>query len=917
MGRPQKEASPGGRRRRRFLVLLAALHLFAAIAGIGAALVLSRDLPGVEHIDVLALPRVTVLLDRKGHPLHSFAEQRRLPVTLDRISPLFRDALLATEDPRFYHHIGIDVLAIGRAALRTIVTRRWGVQGGSTITQQLARDLFLHRQKTLKRKIQEAILALQIEKHYSKDEILTLYCNRVYFGHGRYGVEAAARYFFGKSAKDLTLPEAALLAGLPQRPEGLSPIRHPDRALRRRNHVLRRMVAEGKIDPATAARAMKAPLGVHPPRPRKPLGPYFVEEVRRWLLARFGEHDLYRGGLVVRTTLDPGLQRAAERAVAFGLDLYGRRHRAIPPGRPLPPGKDPATWSDPSWARPLERDDIVPALVLEAGRKRAVVRIGESRIALGAEAISWTGRSRLDRVLRPATVVPVRILDLDAGGRPTRVELASAPDVEAALVALDPATGEVRALVGGRDFQRSQFDRAMQARRQAGSAFKPFIFAAALEEGFLPNQRIRDVPTVFVGPGQPLPYQPENYERNYEGYVTLRHALEHSRNIPTIRLLDDLGYDPAIAMARRLGIAADLKPYPSLALGAFEVRLIDLVASYAAFVNGGVLVTPALVRDVHGPEGEEVFLHQPEAREVLAPEVAAEMVSLLEGVVLRGTGRRARVLGRPVGGKTGTTDRFTDAWFVGFTPSLAVGVWVGHDHNRTLGRGETGARAALPIWIRFLADGLRDTPVEEFPRPAGVRRALLDGRTGRRARRDIGCREIVLETFPLGREAREPCSRRQHLRLTLPYPLQVWPIDREGELQLPPGEAARLVTFAPGKVSLAEGGRLLRWNWGGRRGSIPLAGVDEAWTREYLEALPRWADLARARRQERERFLAEERKRRADLVAARGPEAVARLPDPEEMVPAELRDGLDGWPAEVRKVNRSGRILWPVEPVDP
>ena len=917
MGFPKRKAPRRGRRRRTVAVLLVALHLFAAIAGAGAALVLSRDLPGIENIDVLALPRVTVLLDRSGHPLHSFAEQRRIPVTLDRISPLFRDALLATEDPRFYHHIGIDVLAVGRAVFKTIVTRRWGVQGGSTITQQLARDLFLHRKKTLKRKIQEAILALQIEKHYSKDEILTLYCNRVYFGHGRYGVEAAARYFFGKSANDLTLPEAALLAGLPQRPEGLSPIRHPERALRRRNHVLRRMVAEGKIDAATAARAMKAPLGVHPPRPRKPLGPYFVEEVRRWLLARFGEHDLYRGGLVVRTTLDPALQRAAERAVAFGLDLYGRRHRVIPPGEPLPEGDDPETWTDPSWTRPPERDDILPAVVLEVDRDRALVRLGETRVELDRAAISWTGKDRLDRVLRPGTIVPVRVVELDGNGVPSRLELASSPDVEAALVALDPATGEIRALVGGKDFRQSQFDRAMQARRQAGSAFKPFIFAAALEEGFLPNQRVRDVPTVFVGPGQPLPYQPENYERDYEGYVTLRHALEHSRNIPTIRLLDDIGYDPAIAMARRLGIAADLKPYPSLALGAFEVRLVDLVAAYAAFVNGGVLVTPALVREVHGPEGEEVFQHQPKAKEVLAPEVAAEMVSLLEGVVLRGTGRRAQVLGRPVGGKTGTTDRFTDAWFVGFTPSLAVGVWVGHDHNRSLGRGETGARAALPIWIRFLQEGLRDTPVEEFPRPAGVRRALLDGRTGRRARRDIGCREIVLETFPLGREPQEYCSRRQHLRLALPYPLQAWPIDRNGALVLPPEEAARLVTFAPGKVSLAEGGRLLRWSWGKKRGSIRVAGVDDAWMSQYLEALPRWADLARARREERERFLEEERKRREELVAEKGEEAIADLPDPEEMIPAELRDGLDGWPAEVRTVNRSGRILWPVEPVDP
>ncbi len=694
---------------RRLLLILAAAHGLALVAGVATGVLLSRDIPSVTHLDVFNLPQVTVLEDRDGEFLDSFGVQRRIPVPLSRMSAWYLEAVIATEDPRFERHFGVDPIAVARALVATARSLRIGVQGASTITMQLARDQFLHRRKTIWRKIQEAVLATQIEKHYSKQEILELYCNRIYLGHGRYGVEAAARFYFGKSARELTLHEAALLAGLAQRPEGLSPLRNPEGALARRNHVLRRMVIEGVLDEAQARAAMEAPLGIVDRAPERPFAPYFIEEVRRWLLEKYGEEGLYEEGLVVRTTLDRRLQRAAERAVAFGLDLYGRRHRQVPAGRPLPDDASPDTYRDPAWSSAFAVDDIVPALVLSVDpeRQTAGLRIADAELEVTRRAIAWTGRDRVEQVFSESTLLPVRILELDRSGRPVRVELGSAPDADAALIAVDAATGEILALVGGRDFSISEFDLAMQARRQAGSAFKPFIFAAALELGLGPGQWIWDVPTVVVDRGSPVPYQPENYERDYEGLVTLRHALEHSRNIPTLRLLDAIGYDPAMEMARRLGIATHMRAYPSLALGSFEVRLVDLVSAYAAFANGGVLVEPRMVNEVRHRAQQTLFRVEPRAREVLSPEVAGMMTSLLEGVVQRGTGRAARILRRPLAGKTGTTDDFTNAWFIGFSPSIAVGVWVGHSaSNASLGRGETGARAALPIWIRFFDLGL-------------------------------------------------------------------------------------------------------------------------------------------------------------------------------------------------------------------
>ncbi len=882
---------------RRLLIGLVVAHAAALAGGVLAGMSLSRDLPGIDHLDVMNLPQRTVLRDRDGAFLHAFAEQKRIPVTLEQVAPEYVQAVIATEDPRFYDHIGVDLIAVGRAVWATVRELDFGVEGASTITMQLARLQFLHPKKTISRKIQQAVLATQIERNYSKEEILTFYLNRIYLGHGTYGVEAASRYYFGKPAAELALGEAALLAGLGQRPSALSPVRHPDRALRRRNYVLRRMVAEGLLDEETGRVEMERPIVLSDEAPVQPVGRYFVEEVRRWIAGRFGEAALYREGLVVQTTLHTRYQIAAERAVRFGLDEYGRRHKELPVGAPLPEDVTAADYHDTRWNGAFVVNDIVPAVVLEAGPKEARLRVKDAHLTLGRAAMSWTGEKRPDRLLTPGTIVPVRVTGVTADGAPEKIELGSSPTPEAALFAIDAASGDVLSLVGGSDFDKSEFDRAMQARRQAGSAFKPFIYAAALEMGLLPTQTIYDAPTVLVDPGQELPYQPENFERDYQGFVTMRHSLEHSRNIPTVRLLDTIGYRPAVDIAKRLGIATTLQPYPSLALGAFEVQLSDLVAAYAAFVNGGVLVRPTLVREVAHAERQEMWQASDEAREVLAPEVAAMVASMLEGVVQHGTGRSALALGRPLGGKTGTTDDYTDAWFVGFTPSMAVGVWVGHDKKRTLGKKETGARAALPIWKMFLDLALADEPVEEFVRPPGVRRALVDGTTGRIARPGIGCQSVVLESFPPGREAVETCDWRAHARRQLPYPLQPYELDESGALRVLPDDLARLVTAVPARLRLVGGGRALQFRWGERSGTVPLAWSHEDWLR-YVERLPITAATAGLRAQERSRFVEEY-------------EAPEDGPTVEEALPAHLRDGVDGVPAEVLEVNRTGRIRLP------
>jgi penicillin-binding protein 1A len=782
------------RLQRRTLVL-GALILPAVIGGATLGYGLKLDLPDVEALDRYTPPLNTRVLAQDGSTIGSFGEQRRTLLAQKDIPKVFTQALIAVEDASFYEHSGLDFRGIARAAWHDLTTMSFA-QGASTLTQQLSRNLFLKPDKTPRRKLEEMLLAVEIEQRYSKDEILRMYCNQVYMGHGRYGLEAAAQFYFGKHAGELDLPEAALLAGLIQRPEGLSPFKNPDGAVRRRNHVLDRMVEAGSLTQAQATQAKQAALDLTTRRDGAEIAPYFVEEVRRTLQAKYGDEGIYQEGLEVRTGIDPAMQRVATAAVEHGLRQLDKRQGWRGRIDRVPAGQDPERWVSASWRDGIEQDGVYDGVVLQTTHGRARVRAGTLSGFLDADGVKWTGRADPAALVRAGDIVRVRVLSAKIPSQAV-FALEQEPRVEGALVALDPKTGAIRAMVGGYDFRRSEFDRAVQARRQAGSSFKPFVYAAALQRGLTPSDRILDAPTVFVEPGTLSIYEPENYGNKYYGLLTAREALEKSANIAAVKVLDRTGFVPVIQLARQLGLTTDLKPYPSMALGAFEVSLLEMTSAYGTFANEGVHVAPYLVEEVKNREGASLERVRPEVQEALTPEIAAIMNSLLEGVITDGTGAAAATLGRPLAGKTGTTDDFTDAWFIGYTPDLVVGVWVGFDAKKSLGSRETGAQAALPIWQEFMQDALRDVPPAPFPDAPGVTHVTVDRATGLRAAAAAGCTELIEETFATGTEPTAECSVAEHERLAMPWIVQRYELDESGSLVVPEGDLDVLVRDEP------------------------------------------------------------------------------------------------------------------------
>jgi penicillin-binding protein 1A len=786
-------------------MVLVALAALSAALGAVMGIVLKSDLPDVGALESYTPPLNTRVVARDGTVIASYGEQKRILLSHEEIPEVFREAVVAVEDSAFWDHGGIDFRGILRAAWHDIRTRSLE-QGASTITQQLSRNLFLRSEKTVRRKIQEMILALEIERRYTKEEILRMYVNQVYMGHGRYGLEAASQFYFGRSARTLDLADAALLAGILQRPEALSPFRNPEAALRRRSHVLRRMTEIGVITREEATEVGETPLALATARDTASDSPYFVEWVRRWLQERFGDDMLYREGLYVRTTLDPELQALATRAVDEGLRRLDKRQGWRGPVDRLTEEVDLETVAREAWSRGVVAGEVTDGVVVSVDGSTARVRAGPIVARLDAGSIEWTGKKAPSSLFRAGDVVRVRILP--DSGDPPRALLEQEPAAQAALLAVDPATGEVLAHVGGSDFRRSEFDRAFQARRQAGSAFKPILYAAALDTGVPPTRTYHDGPTVFLEPGTWTAYQPENYGEKYLGEVTVRTALEKSLNIASVKLLHDVGYEPVIQMARRLGIESELRPYPSLALGAFEVGLAEITSAYGALANQGVWVAPHHVRVVTDRYRSTLYETRPEVREALRPETAYLMNRLLEGVITDGTGTAAASLGRVVAGKTGTTDDFTDAWFVGYTPDLVVGVWVGFDVKRSLGSRETGAQAALPIWMAFMEGALAERPDREFPRPPAVIDVAVDRMTGLRANDLAGCRDVLVESFVDGTEPTRRCVAAEHARHLLPYPLQRFPLDDDGALLAPPAELERLLALLP-TARLSLSGTLL------------------------------------------------------------------------------------------------------------
>jgi penicillin-binding protein 1A len=771
------EASRVGKVLLRWLVLGTLIGIAAgAIAGV----VLSRfvQLPAVEALTAYQPSAATLVEAADSTVVASFATERRIPVPPEQIPQVFRNAVLAAEDANFYHHPGIDPKGMIRAAILNMFHRRWA-QGASTLTQQLARTLFLNPEKKLIRKLKEILLAIEIEQKFSKDQILTMYINQVYFGHGAYGVEAASRFFFGKSAVKLTVPEAALLAGIIQRNNLQSPIRYPERALARRNYVLGRMLDEGMIDRAAYKAALQAPLGAKAHYDRSPTAAYFTEEVRRSIEERFGTRSMLEGGLTVETTLDRDLQTLAEQCLRNGLvelqrrlGWQGARINVLQSEH-----ADLQRWSHPSWAfLQWQRGELAYALVTEVQAKVAEMRIGNRSARLPVEGAEWTGRTTMTRLVQPGDVILVRLGDVPADpGAPVTVTLEPEPTVEGAMVVLDNRTGEVLALVGGFDFDRSQFDRAIQAKRQCGSAFKPFVFMAAFEHGYSPNDTIFDGPVLLPDENNELTYVPLDYYKRYEGIVTLRYAVEHSLNASAVKLEQMVTPQAVIDVARRFGIDEELHPYASLALGSVELPLVELTAAYAGIANRGQVATPYLIRKVKDSRGQTVLENRPKVRQAVDPVVAYLMTHVLEGVIQRGTGVAAADLPGHLAGKTGTTDWYTDAWFIGYTPRITCGVWVGRDAKERIGRNMSGADAALPTWMAFMRGYLAHLPKrareEDFPVPPRVVFTTVDPRTGLRAVPACGSNvilEAVREDTPI-----QDCSATWHDIIALPWEQQL------------------------------------------------------------------------------------------------------------------------------------------------
>jgi penicillin-binding protein 1A len=737
-------------------VLVTALFAAAILGGalIGVFLAFETDLPQVTSLEDFQPNIVTQVFAADGSVLGEFAIEKRVVVEFRDIPPVLRNAIVAVEDADFWKHIGINPWRIPGAALANVRSGRRG-QGFSTLTMQLTRLLFLTPEKTYERKIKEIILAFQIEKNFTKEEIFTLYCNQIYFGHGNYGVEAASRFLFGKPVKDLTLPEAALLAGIPQNAPRLSPVHHPDRALARRNHVLDRMAEEKYISREEAEAARREPLGLHLRKDPPSIAPHFIEEVRKYLEREYGSQRIYQGGLRVYTTLDAGMQRAAVRALRDGLRSLDRRARGFvkPETSLLADGLLPEPLHLDEWDWPFAAGDVVRGVVIAADRATAVVQIGDYRARLSPADVAWTRRTSVSDVLPRGAVAPFRVVSLDdADGRKLAVvRLEQEPKVEGALLALEVRSGAVRAMVGGYDFEKSKFNRATQALRQVGSAFKPIVYSAALESlGWTPSTVLVDAPLSFTNPWDKSVWTPQNYDGAYWGPMPLRRAVEQSRNIPAVKTMQAVGVEKGIEYARKLGLAGELPPYLPIALGAGEATLLEMVGAFATFANQGLRMKPFLIERITDRDGNVIEQATPRATDALRADTAFIVTSLLRGVVERGTAARARRLGRPIAGKTGTTNDFTDAWFIGYEPSLAAGVWVGFDEKKdSLGRGEDGARAALPIWMEFWASATAGRPIEEHPIPGNVVFVPVDdmGRPG-----TPGAPGVRMETFVAGTE---------------------------------------------------------------------------------------------------------------------------------------------------------------------
>jgi len=675
-------------------------------------LVYSIDLPQIDDLERYHPDTTTELLDIHGREIGSFALELRVVLPYTDFPPVLRQALISIEDKTFERNWGVNLFRAVGAAWRDLHSRS-RAQGSSTLTMQLARNLFLSNEKTYGRKLQEILLAMQIERVFTKDQIFQMYANQIYLGHGTYGFEAASEFYFSKHVRDLTLPEAALLAALPKGAESYSPINHPDRALRRRNLVLSEMRADGKITAAEEQAAAATPLGLHIEPPPNSVAPYFVEEVRRQLEKEYGAEEVHGAGLRVYTTLDLDLQLVANKAVLDGTAAYERRHgwkghlQNV-----VQAGLDLEKYEHPDWAQSIEKGGYYHALVMEVSPARVMIKIGSLRAEMTPADWAWTQQKTADTFLTVGDVVYVQLGANSADGI-VHAELEQDSGVQASMMAVDNSNGEVLAMVGGRDFALSQFNRATQSEREVGSSFKPYVYTTAVEAGAKPTDMIVDGPVSFYTPNGP--YTPHNYEGDYKGSMTLLNAFAESRNIPALKLADKVGIRKVIETAHRFGVTSNLPAFLPIAIGAADISLFEQVQSYSVFPNDGIRIEPHTIRKVTQADGVPLDEAPPQVSEVISVETARTMMQFLQAVTRIGTGAAAAQLKHPLGGKTGTTNDFTDAWFIGFSPSVTCGTWIGYDNRQSLGDKETGAKAALPMWMDFMRAAIANKPDETFP----------------------------------------------------------------------------------------------------------------------------------------------------------------------------------------------------------
>ncbi len=702
-----------------FLALLGLSVLFGALCGL--AVVYSIDLPQMEDLAKYRPNTTTELLDVNGKEIGSFALERRVVVPYTDIPITLREAIISIEDKSFERNWGINLLRAGSAAY-TDLHAKGRAQGASTLTMQLARNLFLSAQKTFSRKLQEIFLTLQIERRFTKEQIFTLYANQIYLGHGRYGFEAGSEFYFSKHVKDLTLSEAALLAALPKGPEFYSPLRDPERAMRRRNLELSEMAQDGKITRAQEAAAKAEPLGLRIETPPNSIAPYFVEEVRRQLEKEYGVDEVHGAGLRVYTTLNLDLQRVANKAVLDGLAAYERRHGWKGNLQNISSaGLDLDTYKHPDWAQHADVDDYVHGMVTQVTAKTVQVKLGAQQVVLTADDWRWTQRKAPGSFLKVGDLIYVRIVSVTPDGV-LHATLQQDTGAQGSMMAVDNLNGEVLAMVGGRDFALSQFNRATQAQRQVGSSFKPYVYTAAVEAGAKPSDIVVDAPTTFMTASGP--YTPHNYEPDWRGAMTIENAFAQSRNIPALKLADKVGIRAVIAVAHRFGITSNIPAFLPVAIGAADITLAEQVGAYSVFPNDGIRIAPHYIRKVTQADGVPLDSPNAQVGEVISVETARTMMTLLKAVTDHGTGAAARKLNHPFGGKTGTTNNFTDAWFIGFSPSVTCGTWIGFDDRQPLGKGEQGAKAALPMWIDFMAAAIVGKEDEAFPADGAPKKHL-------------------------------------------------------------------------------------------------------------------------------------------------------------------------------------------------